>query len=88
MPPRKPWFPRKWHTGDVCALAFLLIGLFIVLFVAATDGQYATWTLWFAVPMIMLSLGYLFIVSALPLWLGPRSGEDLEEEEPPKTRGE
>jgi len=66
-------------------LAFLLLGLVIVLFVAATGGDYITWTLWIAVPMLMFSLAYLFLVSALPIFLGPRSGDDSREERPPKT---
>ena len=76
----KPWLPKKWHKGDLYALAFLLLGLVIVLSVAATGLKYATWTLWIAVPMMMFSLAYLFIVSALPIFLGPRSGGDLKEE--------
>lgn len=74
MRPSEPWFSRRWYTGDVVALAALLLGLVTVLFVAATGGEYAVWTLWAAVPMIMFSLGYLFLVSALPIFLGPRSG--------------
>lgn len=82
----KPWFPKKWYTGDLCALAFLLLGLAMVLSLVATGLKYATWTLWIAVPMIMFSLAYLFIVSALPIFLGPRSsgepgeGETTEED--------
>jgi protein-S-isoprenylcysteine O-methyltransferase Ste14 len=70
----EPWFLRRWYTGDVVALAVFLLGLTIVLFVMATGGECAVWTLWAAVPMIMFSLGYLFLVSALPIFLGPRSG--------------
>ncbi len=61
-------------------MAFLLLGLAIVLSLVATGLDYAAWTLWIAVPMIMFSLAYLFIVSALPIFLGPRSGGDLEDE--------
>jgi len=75
-----PWFSRKWHTGDVCALAALLLGLGIVLFVAATGGTCAVWTLWIAVPLLMFSLAYLFLVSALPIFLGPRSGGTSHQE--------
>lgn len=84
MRPRKPWFSRKWYAEDVYALAFLLLGLAIVLFVAITEGEYLTWTLWIAVPMIMLSLAYLFLVSALPIFLGPREGDAPNEEQPPE----
>ena len=84
MTSKNHWFPRKWHTGDIYALTFLLLGLSIVLFIVATDEQYLTWTLWFALPMIMFCLAYIFLVSALPIWLGPRSGSDSEEERPPE----
>ena len=76
-----PWFPKKWHKGDIYAMASLLMGLAIVLFLAATGLEYATWTLWIAVPMIMFSLAYIFLVSALPIFLGPRSGGDPKEGE-------
>ena len=62
-------------------MAFLLLGLAIVLSLVATGLDYAAWTLWIAVPMIMFSLAYLFIVSALPIFLGPRSGDDPKEGE-------
>lgn len=77
----KPWLPKKWHKGDLYALAFLLLGLVMVLSVAATGLRYATWTLWIAVPMIMFSLAYIFLVSALPIFLGPRSGGEPGEGE-------
>jgi amino acid transporter len=82
MSPDKPRIPRRWRAGDVWALAFLLLGLVIVLFVAATEGKYLVWTLWIAVPMLMFSLAYLFLVSALPIFLGPRSGAEPESEQP------
>lgn len=79
-----PWYRRKWHTGDVCALAALLLGLVIVLLVAATGGTYGVWTLWIAVPLLMFSLAYLFLVSALPIFLGPRSGDASPQEMSPE----
>ncbi len=82
MPSDKPLFPRHWHKGDVLALAFLLLGLLIVLSVVATGLEYATWTLWIAVPMMMFSLAYLFLVSALTMFLGPRSGAGPKDERP------
>lgn len=86
MPSDRPLFPRHWHKGDVLALVFLLAGLIIVLALVATGLEHATWTLWFAVPMMMFSLAYLFLVSALTVVLGPRSsagpeGEKAEEDD-------
>ena len=64
------------------AIAFLLVGLAIVLFVAATEGEYLVWTLWLAIPMLMFSFAYLFLVNALPIFLGPPpdSGSDAEQD--------
>lgn len=69
---------RKWYPGETWALLFLLLGLALVLFVAATEGEYLVWSLWIAVPMLMFSLAYLFLVSALPIFLGPRAGGESE----------
>lgn len=86
MPQDKSRPSKKWHAEDVWALAFLLLGLVMVLFVAATEGRFIVWILWLAVPMVMFSLAYLFLVNALPIFLGPRSGGESEGEqleEPP-----
>lgn len=77
-----PHARRRWRKGDLWAVAFLLVGFSIALFMAATGGAYFAWILWIAVPMLMFSLAYLFLVSALPIFLGPRSGEEAEGEEP------
>jgi len=65
-----------------------LTGLVIVLFVAATEGEYVVWTLWIAVPMLMFSLAYLFLVSALPIFLGARSDSESEREQSPEKDDE
>lgn len=82
MPSRKPWMSRRWYKGDVYALLFLLLGLVDILIVLTTEGEYATWALWIAVPMVMFSLAYIFLVSALPIFLGPRSKDSPPEETP------
>lgn len=82
MCPDKQCARRKWHKGDLWAISLFLIGLGIVLFVATTEGEYLVWTLWLAIPMLMFSLAYLFLISALPIFLGPRSGPESETEEP------
>lgn len=78
---RRPF--KKWYAGEIWALAFLLLGLVVVLFVAATEGEHIVWILWIAVPMLMFSLAYLFLVNAIPIFLGPRSGTEPESEKPP-----
>lgn len=88
MPSDRPRPSRKWHAGELWALAFLLLGLVIVLFVAATEGEYIVWILWVAVPMLMFSLAYLFLVNAIPMFLGPLSDSESEREEPQERRKE
>ncbi len=44
-----------------------VFGALIVAFVVATQGAYA-WLLWIAVPLLMIGLGYLYIISALPIF--------------------
>ncbi len=69
-------------------MAFLLIGLAMVLFVAATDGRYVVWILWIAVPMLMFSLAYLLLVSATPILLWHVRDGDSEQEQPQEDRKE
>jgi hypothetical protein len=42
-----------------------IAGILIVSFVAATEGAYGAWMLWIAVPMLMISLGYIYLINAL-----------------------
>jgi len=75
--------PRRWDPWTLWALVFFLIGLAIVVFEAVTGGRYVAWALWFAVPVLMFSLAYFFLISALPIFLGPRHSEDSEEDRRP-----
>lgn len=79
---------RKWSSGEILALALLFLGLADVLFVAATEGEYAVWTLWIAVPMLMVSLLYILLVNALPIFFGHTQNDEPEEERPPERREE
>ena len=47
---------------------FGLTGIAIVVFVAATEGKYYSWLLWLAIPYLMISLGYAFLVHAIPVF--------------------
>lgn len=71
---------KEWSSGETLALVFLLIGLMDILFVAATEGGYAVWTLWIAVPMLLFSLLFILLVNALPLFFGRTRSDEPEEE--------
>ena len=61
--------------------------MLIVAFVAATRGEYGAWLLWIAIPFLMISLGYLFIISALPVFfdsVADGKSESDQEETPRK----
>lgn len=88
MRPDKSRLSRKWSSGEIFALVFLLLGLADVLFVAATEGEYVVWTLWIAVPMILFSLLYILLVNALPIFFGQTRGDEPEEERSSEHREE
>ncbi len=46
-----------------------LIGVLIVIFVAVTGGEYGAWLLWIAVPLLMISLGYFYLVNAIKYFI-------------------
>lgn len=64
------------------AMGLLLVGLVIVLFVAVTEGEYGVWTLWIAIPLLMFSLAYLFLVNAVPIFLRKAEDDEPEQEQP------
>jgi len=88
MRPDKPHLSKEWRSGEILALVFLFLGLANVLFVAATNGEQAVWTLWIAVPMIMFGLLYILLVNALPLFFGQTRSDEPEEERPTEHREE
>lgn len=45
------------------------IGVLMIAFVVATEGEHGAWSLWIAIPVLMASLGYLFLVNAIPVFL-------------------
>lgn len=60
---------RKRIVHERFALVPAVVGGIIVTFVAATRGGYGAWILWIAVPLLMISLGYFYMVHALPVFL-------------------
>jgi hypothetical protein len=61
----KPEAKRKWEVRGRGAFIPAIAGILIVSFVAATEGAYGAWMLWIAVPMLMISLGYIYLINAL-----------------------
>ncbi len=56
---KAPWYVR-WRFG----LSPVIVGVLILVFVILTGDRYA-WTLWLAVPILMIGLGYIFIIAAI-----------------------
>lgn len=65
---------KKWIVKVRFGLVPAIVGGVIVAFVAATQGAYAPWLLWMAVPLVMIGLGYIYLVYALQIFL--ERGED------------
>lgn len=68
-------------------MVLALVGGAIVSFVAATGGRHGAWMLWIAVPFLMISLGYFYVVNALPVFMGQSAhgqSEPEQEENPPE----
>jgi len=79
---------RKWIVKERFALVPAIFGGLIVTFVAATRGAYGAWLLWIAVPLLMISLGYFFLVNALPILMnnGANHQSDREPKEEPREK--
>ena len=69
MNPDTPPRLRKWYSGGLWALVFAAVGILIIAFMIATGAKYATWLLWIAIPLLMISLGYFFVVNAIKYFL-------------------
>jgi len=80
MSPDKP-AKKGWVLHGRWALIPTVIGIVIVAFVMVTNAEYATWTLWIAVPLLMIGLGYLFIINAIASLISIGHSEDEAEGE-------
>jgi nicotinamide riboside transporter PnuC len=80
MNPDKP-AKKEWVFYGRWALIPAVVGISIVAFVIVTEGAYATWTLWIAIPMIMIGLGYIFIVNAIASLISVGQSDDQSEGE-------
>lgn len=63
-----------------------MTGIAILAFVAATEGKYYSWLLWLAIPYLMISLGYAFLVYAVPVYLNFIEDEQPKTESPEEKR--
>ena len=88
MQSENPEAKKKWYSRGRWAIVFSLIGVLIIVFVAATGGEYGAWTMWIAVPLLMLGLGYLFVINAIPVFLSYDAAVQTESEEQEKPRGD
>lgn len=71
---------RNWYSRGRWALILVSVGVLMVAFVAATRGEHAAWILWIAVPLLMFSLGYLYIVNAVATVWGVSANRQEEVE--------
>jgi len=79
---------RKWYAQGRWALVLALIGILIVFFVAATRGEYGAWLLWIAVPSLMISLGYFYLVNAIKYFIRGSANNQSEREQEEEHREE
>ena len=77
---------RKWYSGGRWAWVFGLTGIAIVAFVAATEGKYYSWLLWLATPYLMISLGYAFLVYAIPVFFSLMEDDQPKADAPEEKR--
>ena len=68
---------KKWYANGRWAFVLALIGILMLAFVILTQGNRAAWIMWIALPLLMVSLGYLFLVNAVKAVWG---GDDHEQE--------
>ena len=79
MQSHRPESARKWIVQMRFGLVPAMVGGVVVAFVA-TRGADDAWLLWFAVPLLMIGLGYLYVVSALPIFLNEGANHQSDRE--------
>lgn len=77
---------RLWLAKNRWPVLLAVIGVVIIAFVVATRGEQATWLLWIAVPLLMISLGYLFLINAIPVFLESFETTESESEKKEEPR--
>jgi len=55
----------NWFVRNRWALVPTITGMAIVAFVILTGGEHGAWLLWIAIPMLILGLGYFFLINAV-----------------------
>jgi len=71
----------KWYDKHRWAISAAIVGMLMVSIVIATGGEHGAWTLWIAIPLLMFSLGYLFLVNAIPVFINLFSDDNSEQEQ-------
>ena len=77
---------KRWYSRGRLAIVLALVGVLIISFVALTGGEYGVWTLWIAIPLLMASLGYLFLANAIPVFLSYDADLQSKNEQQEKPR--
>ena len=79
---------RGWFAHGRWALVLAFVGGAILSFVVVTRGTYGAWMMWIAVPFLMISLGYFYVVNALPVFTDESANHQSETEQQEKPREE
>lgn len=58
------------------------VGVVLIVFVAASGGEYGAWTMWIALPLLMIGLGYIFVINAIPVFLSYSSDDEAQKNAP------
>jgi len=88
MPSGQTEAPRRWYSRGRWAYVFVIIGVLITILVASTGGTYGAWMMWIAVPLLMVGLGYLFLINLLTFLKDSGVYEEEEKEEGADDREE
>jgi len=80
--------PRRWYARGRWAYVFVIIGVLIIILVASTWGTYGAWMMWIAVPLLMVGLGYLFLINMLMFLKDSGVYEEEEKDEGADDREE
>jgi hypothetical protein len=60
---------KRWIVRERIGFVPGVLGVAILVLVIVTGGKGTAWLMWFAIPLLMLSLGYIAVTSAIPLFL-------------------
>ena len=62
-------------------MVMALIGVLILSYEVMTRGEHGAWMLWIAIPLLMISLGYFYVINAFPVFLDASADKPSDEEQ-------